>query len=305
MICRVINMLEAHEREGQWESSLYGKITAITLMSSTLLTAFVSPFVNTLDNQKRSFIPSMYAIFLADLWISPAIQLFDIPGFLKRHILGPRAPDQRRMNAMFQGTEYQLSARYTDMTKVLFMTFYTAFIFPAGWLIASLTLTVHYWVDKFCLLRIWAPSALIDNSIARMSRRYFFSSALAVFAVMMTFNFASFPFDNSCGKCTIRDRCVDVDADCAYSCCHRIVGDLIGLLSLALYAPLTQRAVLHCITLHSIAFVPSLSYTVFSLQNSRQHHNAICIRRSFQRHCHERQRDWSKRHHGSSRDRRV
>lgn len=80
------------------------------------------------------------------------------------------------------------------------MTFYYAFIFPAGWLIASVTLTIHYWVDKFCLLRIWAPAPLLDNSIAKMSRRYFFSSALAVLAVMMSFNYASFPFDNACGK---------------------------------------------------------------------------------------------------------
>lgn len=82
-------------------------------MTSTLITAFISPFAKSLDNQKRSLIPSMYAIFMADLYISPVIQLADIPGFLKRHILGPRAPDQRRMNANFKGTEYQLSARYT------------------------------------------------------------------------------------------------------------------------------------------------------------------------------------------------
>lgn len=86
------------------------------------------------------------------------------------------------------------------MTKVLFMTFFYAFIFPAGWLIASFTLAVHYWVDKFSILRIWAPAPLLDNSIAKMSRRYFFSAALAVFAVMASFNYASFPFDNACRK---------------------------------------------------------------------------------------------------------
>lgn len=38
------------------------------------------------------------------------------------------------------------------MTNVIFLTFYYAIIFPAGFFFAAATLFVHYWTDKFCLL---------------------------------------------------------------------------------------------------------------------------------------------------------
>jgi hypothetical protein len=129
---------------------------------------------------------------------SPVTQLLDVSGNIYRHVLGPRAPDQRRMDVYFQGTAYLLSERYSDMTNVLFMTFYYAAIFPAGFFFAAITLTVHYWNDKYCLLRSWAPAPMLNNSIADISRIYFFSSALAVYAIMSSYNFASFPYDNAC-----------------------------------------------------------------------------------------------------------
>lgn len=85
------------------------------------------------------------------------------------------------------------------MTNILFLTFYYGFIFPAGFFFASATLAVHYWVDKFCLLRVWAPAPMLGSEIADRSRVYFFSAAIAVYAVMSSYNYASFPYDNACG----------------------------------------------------------------------------------------------------------
>lgn len=86
------------------------------------------------------------------------------------------------------------------MTNVLFVTFYYAFIFPAGYFFAAATLAVHYWVDKFCLLRIWRPAPMLGSEIADTCRIYFFSFAIAVLAVMSSYNYASFPYDNACCK---------------------------------------------------------------------------------------------------------
>lgn len=84
------------------------------------------------------------------------------------------------------------------MTNVLFLTFYYAMVYPAGFFWASATLAVHYWVDKFCLLRNWAPAPRLGTHIARLSRLYFFSGALIAYALMSSYNFASFPYDNAC-----------------------------------------------------------------------------------------------------------
>lgn len=37
-----------------------------------------------------------------------------------------------------------------NMTTVLFLTFYYALLFPAGYFFAAVTLTAHYWTDKYC-----------------------------------------------------------------------------------------------------------------------------------------------------------
>ena len=86
------------------------------------------------------------------------------------------------------------------MTNVLFLTFYYAMLFPAGFFWAAATLFVHYWTDKFCILRVWAPSSVLGNEIADLSRYYFFTAALIVYSVMSSYNFASFPYDNACGE---------------------------------------------------------------------------------------------------------
>jgi hypothetical protein len=84
------------------------------------------------------------------------------------------------------------------MTNVLFLTFFYALLFPAGFFWASGTLGVRYWVDKFCLLRNWAPAPSIGTPIADLSRIYFFPAAVVAYAIMSSYNFASFPYDNAC-----------------------------------------------------------------------------------------------------------
>jgi len=85
-----------------------------------------------------------------------------------------------------------------DMTNVLFLTFYYALLYPAGFFWAAATLAVHYWVDKFCLLRNWAQAPALGTKIADMSRLYFFTGSLLAYALMASYNFASFPYDNAC-----------------------------------------------------------------------------------------------------------
>jgi hypothetical protein len=112
-ICSYITELESHVSEGSKEASNYFKITASLWIVTTILTAFVTPFTDTLDNERKSLIPAMYAIFITELLKTPVKQILDISGNVYRHLLAPRAPDQRRMSAYFSGAKYSLSERYT------------------------------------------------------------------------------------------------------------------------------------------------------------------------------------------------
>ena len=113
MFCEVLTEYESHPSEGSKQCSLYYKITACLWINTAIITALITPFVKTLDDEIDSLIPSMLAIFITEMFKAPVKQVLDIPGHIKRHILGPRAPDQRRMNFYFKGTQWQLSERYT------------------------------------------------------------------------------------------------------------------------------------------------------------------------------------------------
>ena len=84
------------------------------------------------------------------------------------------------------------------MTNVLFLVFYFAMIFPAGFFWASATLVIIYWVDKFCLLRTWAPTPMLGTAVADYNRVSFVPLVLIAYGLMSSYNFASFPYDNAC-----------------------------------------------------------------------------------------------------------
>lgn len=57
---------------------------------------------------------------------------------------------------------------------------------------------VQYFCDKFCLMRLWSPGAFIGTQLAVFNRRYFLSAALLAFAVVSSYAYAEFPYDNLC-----------------------------------------------------------------------------------------------------------
>jgi hypothetical protein len=117
MACEYVTEYESHSSEGMKQASLYFKMTACLWINTAIITAFITPFADTLEDERDALIPAMFAIFITELFKAPVRQLLDIPGHVKRHVLGPRAVDQKRMNMYFQGTPWLLSERYTVHTN--------------------------------------------------------------------------------------------------------------------------------------------------------------------------------------------
>ena len=129
------------------------------------------------------------------------------------------------MNSNFQGTFYNLGERYTDFSKVLFLCFFYAALFPSAFIFGfAILLTQHYvshrftcletfscaflgpslcrfQVDKYCLMRIWGWTPTIGPQLAKFSRRYFFYGALLAFILVSAYAWAQFPYDNICKCC--------------------------------------------------------------------------------------------------------
>ena len=88
------------------------------------------------------------------------------------------------------------------MTKILFLAFWYSSIFPGALFLCSIALCVNYYTDKFSLMRSWKRSPHISSEISNYSRHYFFSTACIFLAIMSSFYWAAFPFDNLCADKT-------------------------------------------------------------------------------------------------------
>ncbi len=195
-IVRFLTKFESHVNETSYASSNYIKMTLFRWVNTVLITAIVTPFMYTAQDGKH-LIDAIRILFTAELCQRPIVQLTDWQGHLKRHVLAPRAKDQRRMNLLFSSKEYSIGERYTDITKILFLTCFYATIYPEAWYFAAATLIVVYWVDKFCVLRTWRQGPKISGAISTYSV-YYFLLCIVTYFVMGTYNFAGFPFDNAC-----------------------------------------------------------------------------------------------------------
>lgn len=106
-------MTESHSSQGDAQSSLFSKNTVFLWFNTAIVSALITPFVRTLDNTEDALIPAMLAVFITEMFKTPVTQLTDPQGVIYRFVLGPTAPDQKRMNVYFQGTAWQLAERYT------------------------------------------------------------------------------------------------------------------------------------------------------------------------------------------------
>ena len=112
-LCGYLVSYESHAYEGAVQISLYAKVTVSLWIQTAIITAVITPFTESLSNGDTGIIHSLFAIYAFEIVRGPAMQIVDIYGHVQRHFFAPRAPDQRRMNLLFQGTLFELAERYT------------------------------------------------------------------------------------------------------------------------------------------------------------------------------------------------
>ena len=86
------------------------------------------------------------------------------------------------------------------MTKILFLALWYCSIFPGAFFLCSFSLGIKYYVDRFCLMRNWKKAPALGGSLSMFSRRYFFTVAIAVMAIISSYYQSAFPFDNLCAN---------------------------------------------------------------------------------------------------------
>lgn len=198
-ICELINEIESHSTEASRQASLYVKVALFRWFNSAIALTLVIGFVDTISFEgATSLNTSVYNLICAEMFSGSIIKLCDFMGIYRKHFLAPRAFDQEEMNACFVGTKCELSERYTDATKVLFVALFYSAILPQSLFLGAAALVVHGIVAKFMLLRMWRTAPDVGATLSRLSRNVFFSGSAVMHVVMSAYWWSGYPFDNIC-----------------------------------------------------------------------------------------------------------
>jgi hypothetical protein len=138
-------------------------------VNTAVVITIITPFTSTLSSATGGLIDQIYAQFFAEIVTTTVIQLVDVYGHFQRHFLAPRAATQDSMNVLMQGTEVELAERYTNMTKMLFLTLWYCAIFPSSFFMCSVAMLVNYFLDRFSLMRTWKRPSLLGPQMVRNS----------------------------------------------------------------------------------------------------------------------------------------
>ena len=120
-IFRALVKQEAHCYEGTRQRSLFSKTLAFKYVNTAVVIHLITPFPWSLTPGNH-LISGVCAIFVAEMWTSPIMQLLNIPGNVKRHLIGPREKTQEDMNLMFNGSVVELAERYAVSLGSLSLT---------------------------------------------------------------------------------------------------------------------------------------------------------------------------------------
>ena len=194
-ILKQINNTEEHLTQGHKQASLLLKLVFARWMTTGFIVWGIRDFTETL---KAVFLSKVSAVLFADAFTTPVLRFMDLGSRYSHNFAAKKASTQEKMNSMFQGTPWFLAERYTDMTKTLFVSTFFGVLLPSGYLVSMLAFLCCYWVDKYCLFRLWKQPPAIDASLTVASRLQI-AVILIVHCVIACQVFAGFPFDNVTG----------------------------------------------------------------------------------------------------------
>ena len=194
-VLKAINNTEEHLTQGSKQASLLLKLVFARWMTTGFIIWGIRPFEETL---RAVFLAKVSALLFADAFTTPVMRFMDIGARISHNYSAKKAATQEKMNSMFQGTPWFLAERYTDMTKTLFVSMFFGSLLPSGYAISCAAFLCCYWVDKYCLFRLWKQPPAIDASLTAASRLQI-AVILVVHCVIACQVFAGFPFDHVSG----------------------------------------------------------------------------------------------------------
>ncbi|TMW59747.1 hypothetical protein Poli38472_004816 [Pythium oligandrum] len=192
--CKILyytHFIEHHQTKEREQLSYLNKLLLFRLFNSAVVIYLLMDFKDVLAPYN---LLQIQAILIANLTTTPVLQLISIYSRFMQWVFAPYSKTQKKLNLFYSGTYWQLSERYTEITKSVGIALFFKPILPTGLVVVSMSLLVNYWVDKYCLLRKWKVPPRYDGLLARASRYHLLLIILASL-VMMGHWYNGWPYD--------------------------------------------------------------------------------------------------------------
>lgn len=163
-------LVEVHITERDVQKSMLLKLVIGRCINSAILIYVATQYSETFG---EGSLLQMQNILIADAITTPLIRLMNIYDIVMRYLVVPHyAKTQEEYNAAWQGAEWNLAERYTDMLKTVFVGLFFLVPLPSGLFISSFAMLTTYLVDKYSLFRLWQRNPSIDHSLGTISRYF-------------------------------------------------------------------------------------------------------------------------------------
>jgi hypothetical protein len=178
------------------EKSILYKLIVARCINTALIIYLITPHDEQFSNDNLGKIQN---VLLADAIATPFFRLCNLPDIFKRYVIGYFSSTQDELNTYWQGAEWTLAERYTDVLKSVFIGLFYAVPLPSGLFITSFTMITTYFVDKYSLYRLWIRKPAINGELSAFCRHFFGFTLWVHIAISMRF-YANWPYGGLWGE---------------------------------------------------------------------------------------------------------
>mmetsp|Transcript_20765 Transcript_20765/g.29851 ORF Transcript_20765/g.29851 Transcript_20765/m.29851 type:complete len:963 (-) Transcript_20765:164-3052(-) len=193
----ITQTFEVHISERHVQSSMLIKLVAARCINSALLIYIATDYKDTFGQDS---IQQMQNILIADAIATPVLRLMNFYDFFMRYVYAPWASKtQDEYNAIWQGADWTLAERYTDVLKTVFVGLFFQVPLPSGLFITAFAMISTYLVDKYSLFRLWKRPPQIGKSLGVLSRHFYILIVFAHLSISRIY-FANWPYRGLWGQ---------------------------------------------------------------------------------------------------------
>jgi hypothetical protein len=163
-----VTEFEAHIDEDDRQNSLLFKLYGAKLLTSVIFLYISTSWESFLDTEA---IIAIINVQLGACFSAPLFKLLDPVGLFYRWVLGPCvSTSQSQLNKYWEGSAFMLADRYTEISKVIFISFFYSLLTPVALYVAVLSCVVMFLIDRYLLFRKTKTPPMLDATMAKSLR---------------------------------------------------------------------------------------------------------------------------------------